>query len=397
MLKSTKSNPSNSNKRKSSASSSPATSAPSSPVKSPSKAKKTAATTLSTTITLSAPIRLVSPVASSSTATSPQKLPVITIDLDSFEDVDLSSNKNNDKETKSLPCLSCQFTADSEQLLEEHVVAIHASVCTNSGKQICLECGFKATAKNSLVSHQKKTKHSKSNVLPSVKLESEPSDSSKRVAVETEDTTTPSAKKARTKPLHPFRCKHCNFSSITEHGMNLHWQRLHSPCQLPLEFDCDLPPEVTAAKPESAKIYYRCQLCPVKPGLYDEMREHAKTLHPNSPFRPFRVTSKVRHKPEPSANVSGVQGPEPAAKIAREEVTISLVKEAPASTSPSLVSPSKRQLPKLTPISPSPVASGSSQTVFVVAPAPPSAQPVYTCVCCRAKFVQENQVQRNNP
>lgn len=346
----------NPTKAKKSVSSSPATSAPSSPMKSPVKVKK-----------------LVVPVDQTSSAAAveiPPKPTVITVNLDALVNIDSTLPKKN------YYCHSCQFAAASEELLEVHVVKSHASESTQYGIQICLECGFKPTSKQTLVCHQKKTKHTRTNEISD--------DVVTEAGVSAEN-----PKKGRIKPPHPYRCKHCTFTAVTEHGMNLHWQRLHSAAQLPLEFDCDLPPEVNAAKPESAKIYYRCQLCSVQPGLYEELREHAREVHPHAPVKIFRITSKVRNPPEPStpvvAGASKDPGPPPL-KVARDEKP--LAKEAVSTvTQPIAI---KSQPPKLTPKPGVGSAAANSQTVFVVAPQ--QGAPAYTCAWCNSKFQQESQV-----
>lgn len=348
---------------------SPANSAPSSPIKSPVKTKKPVP---------AAPV--VSP-PSISTVPIQQKPMVITVNMDALSSIVMSPPKKN------LNCLVCSFLADSEQSLEDHVVATHANENTKAGNKICLECGFKATPKQSLVNHQKKTKHSKTNDVPTTPDDTE-SESSSSLLTETENPVQ-QPKRGRTKTPNPYRCKHCNFSALTEHGMNLHWQRIHSASELPLDFECDIPAEISAAKPESAKIYYKCQLCSVQPGLYEEMREHSKALHPNSPAKIFRITSKVRIPPEsPSADAS--KAPGPPAKMVRDEKIATSSKEITLLSPP--VQIGQPPPPKLT-IKPSgPTTTSNSQTVFVVAPPQLQPIPAYTCAWCNAKFQQESQV-----
>jgi transposase-like protein len=315
---------------------------------------------------------------------------VITVDLEPLPDTSAVALPLPLK--KDWNCLSCQFVGDSEKLLEEHVVAKHADENTKSGNKICLECGFKATPKQSLVNHQKKTKHTKTNEVATTADDGESEGS---VSTLTEVESTPQvqqAKKGRTKTPNPYRCKHCKFSAVNEHGINLHWQRIHLANDLPLDFECDISPEVTAAKPESAKIYYKCQLCSVQPGLYEEMRLHSKTLHPNCPVKIFRITSKVKgnQQKEPSVTDSKDLGTPPV-KITRVEKAPTASKEAVAATSSTFAVKSQ---PKHAAKTTAPSTSGSSQTVFVVAP--PANQPAYACAWCNSKFQQESQVIKNN-
>lgn len=366
----------NVNKAKKSVPSSPATSAPSSPVKSPSKTKKAVAPV----------VQVAPPVVSVAPVTILPKPIVITVDLEPLPEISTSPLKKN------WNCLACQFVGDSEKMLEEHVLAIHALENTKSGNKICLECGFKATPKQSLVNHQKKTKHTKTNeVTTTTDGESE---GSSITLTEVESTSeVQQLKKSRTKAPNPYRCKHCKFSAVNEHGINLHWQRIHLSSDLPLDFECDIPPEISAVKPESAKIYYKCQLCSVQPGLYEEMRLHSKTLHPNCPVKIFRITSKVKvnQQKEPGASNSKDSG-KPPVKMTRVEKVATPSKEAVvAATSSSFAV--KSQPPKLTAKTPSPSTSGGSQTVFVVAP--PANPPAYACAWCNSKFQQESQVMIN--
>ena len=357
----------NANKAKKSVPSSPSTSAPSSPVKSPSKTKKA-----------------VAPVVSVAPVTILPKPIVITVDLEPLPEISTSPLKKN------WNCLACQFVGDSEKMLEDHVVAIHALENTKSGNKICLECGFKATPKQSLVNHQKKTKHTKTNEVTTTDGESE---GSSITLTEVESTSeVQQLKKSRTKAPNPYRCKHCKFSAVNEHGINLHWQRIHLSSDLPLDFECDIPPEISAVKPESAKIYYKCQLCSVQPGLYEEMRLHSKTLHPNCPVKIFRITSKVKvnQQKEPGVSNSKDSGTPPV-KMTRVEKVATPSKEAVVATASSFAV--KSQPPKLTAKTPSPSTSGGSQTVFVVAP--PANPPAYACAWCNSKFQQESQVMIN--
>ena len=358
ILKGTAQN-SNKSKKGGSVPSSPASSVPSSPIKSPMKTKKTAPTV-------------------------PATVPKPTVNFEAVADAITSPPK------KKLNCLSCSFSAESEQLLEEHVVATHANENTKAGNKICLECGFKANPKQSLLNHQKKTKHSKTNELPAATTSDDAeSESSSSILTETENMIQ-QPKRGRPKAPNPYRCKHCNFSALTEHGMNLHWQRIHSASDLPLDFECDIPAEVSAAKPESTKIYYKCQLCSVQPGLYEEMREHSRVLHPNSPAKIFRITSKVRY-PLESPNADTSKNSEPPTKLVRDEKTSTSSKTV-TPLSPPVQIVNQPQPPKLT-IKPSgPAASASSQTVFVVAPPQLQVIPAYTCAWCNAKFQQESQV-----
>ena len=357
----------NANKAKKSVPSSPSTSAPSSPVKSPSKTKKA-----------------VAPVVSVAPVTILPKPIVITVDLEPLPEISTSPLKKN------WTCLACQFVGDSEKMLEDHVVAIHALENTKSGNKICLECGFKATPKQSLVNHQKKTKHTKTNEVTTTDGESE---GSSITLTEVESTSeVQQLKKSRTKAPNPYRCKHCKFSAVNEHGINLHWQRIHLSSDLPLDFECNIPPEISAVKPESAKIYYKCQLCSVQPGLYEEMRLHSKTLHPNCPVKIFRITSKVKvnQQKEPGVSNSKDSGTPPV-KMTRVEKVATPSKEAVVATASSFAV--KSQPPKLTAKTPSPSTSGGSQTVFVVAP--PANPPAYACAWCNSKFQQESQVMIN--
>lgn len=365
----------NVNKAKKSLPSSPATSAPASPTKSPVKLKKP-----------------VTPVLIASKASCPEKPIVITVNLESLSETSFSPIK------KTWNCLCCHFVSNSAQLLEEHVVASHANDNTKSGNKICLECGFKATPKQSLITHQKKSNHSKTNELPTTATEDDEIESLATAVTETENTSQlvqlQQLKKGRTKTPNPYRCKHCKFSAVNEHGINLHWQRIHSASDLPLDFECDIPLEITAAKPESAKIYYKCQLCPVQPGLYEEMRLHSKTLHPNCPIKIFRITSKVKSNQQKEPATSDVQGKDsgPAPKIVRVEKNLTPSRETVATPSSSVAI--KSQPPKLTPKTPGPITSGNAQTVFVVAPS--ANQPTYACAWCNSKFQQESQVIRHH-
>lgn len=323
-----------------------------------------------------------------SKASCPEKPIVITVNLESLAETSFSPIK------KTWNCLCCHFVSNSAQLLEEHVVASHANDSTKSGNKICLECGFKATPKQSLITHQKKSNHSKTNELPTTATEDDEIESLATAVTETENTSQlvqlQQLKKGRTKTPNPYRCKHCKFSAVNEHGINLHWQRIHSASDLPLDFECDIPLEITAAKPESAKIYYKCQLCPVQPGLYEEMRLHSKTLHPNCPIKIFRITSKVKSNQQKEPATSDVQGKDsgPAPKIVRVEKNLTPSRETVATPSSSVAI--KSQPPKLTPKTPGPITSGNAQTVFVVAPS--ANQPTYACAWCNSKFQQESQV-----
>lgn len=357
----------NVNKAKKSLPSSPATSAPASPTKSPVKVKKP-----------------IAPVLIAPKITYPAKPIVITVNLEPVAETSFSPIKKN------WSCLCCQFVSDSAQLLEEHVVTSHADNSTKSGNKICLECGFKATLKQTMLMHQKKSRHSKTNELPTtddVEIElisiTEVENTTQLVQVQ-------QVKKGKTKTPNPYRCKHCKFSAVNEHGINLHWQRIHSPSDLPLEFECDIPAEINAAKPESAKIYYKCQLCAIQPGLYEEMRMHSKTVHPNCPVKIIRITSKVKSNQQKEPVASDVHGIDagPATKIVRVEKNLVQIREVAPTPSSSVAI--KSQPPKLTPKTPGPITSGNAQTVFVVAPS--GNQPTYACAWCNSKFQQESQV-----
>lgn len=298
-----------------------------------------------------------------------------------------------------LECLSCSFMGDNEMQLEKHVMIAHA----NETSPLCFQCGFLAGDVPSLEAHLIESKHRRTNIPDNLNLreEEETSAEQRTGQNETDEDLPRSARKTRAKlapSALPYRCKYCNFRGLTENGMNQHWKKLHP--NEPLDFDV----EPQSAKTDSIKIFYCCSHCGVQ-GLFEELKKHSKTVHPNLPPKVLRIVGKTQKRKSNSntqPEVIDLDSPERAPK--------KLILEAPASKNPmpsaSNEGKGKSEVAKVPAARP---LARSQQTVFVVAQ-PQTSKPaitpldlanehqitVFVCFACQVEYRSENEVIRHH-
>lgn len=323
-------------------------------------------------------------------------------------DLDPIAEPVKEQITSVAHCLSCNIPAESQTLLEEHIIAKHANE-----PDVCLNCGFKAHSKHSLSDHQSKTGHIKTRLAESAEADDGDDELTSEVSASPSKPTTGKGKKVSSKA---FKCPQCSFCGATKHGLNLHSQRCHPSPKPSPDPERNNPPSQNK-KSEPARIFYKCHYCGVSGiikahffqsyssrclllvvsiGTLDELKEHSKALHPNLTAKLFRLTST---KSRPSVNQ--LKGPgvdetteEPPIKKSRTETTV--VSHADnAGQSTSSVSESEPPKTATKKIASSSTAS-SRQPVFVVAsPPPPPPTPSYTCVCCMSRFFKESEVRND--